>query len=152
MKHEIDRGMIAACLAIAALFWLFFHAMPVKADYVYLGGWTKHFDGVPATNESHNMAIYERGRWIGGYYRNSYGDDTGIIGYKFHREIGENWEASIAVGASYGYRACMERESSKAPKRLCPAFMPEIVYTRYRIQPSFVFLGDGVGVAIRIKL
>lgn len=35
---------------------------------------------------------------------------------------------------------------------ICPAFFPELTYTKYRLQPSFIMMGDGVAVALRFKL
>lgn len=126
--------------------------LQASADYVYLGAWSKHFDYVKATNETHNLVAYERNNWLVGYYNNSYDDDTVMAGYKFKRQLGENWQASVAVGVSYGYRACMEKSDGLEDKRVCPAFFPELTYTKYRLQPSFIMMGDGVAVALRFKL
>lgn len=126
------------------------------ADSLYLGGWSKHFivkgDGSIPLNESHNIVAIERNNWIAGYFKNSYFDDSALVARKYHIMSNNTWALDIAVGASYGYRTCsMEgRYPRDADKRWCPAIVPELTYTKYRVKPSIMVMTGALVLTFKI--
>lgn len=127
-----------------------------NADSLYTGGWSEHINPVMVTNETHYLLAYEREGYIVGGFKNSFGDPTALAAKRFESEkanrfLGEyNLKAGLYVGATYGYYGCDSGGGEKAT--VCAAVVPEISYTKYRIQPTFVLLGNAVAFTIKWDL
>lgn len=130
---------------------------------IYFGGWSKHFavkGGVAKSslNEQHQMFVVEHNNIVAGYFKNSYGDDSGVIARKYHIMSNNTLSFDISVGASYGYKACRPRERYPldADKLFCPAVVPELTYTKYEgkysIQPSVMIISGAVVLALKVQI
>lgn len=126
------------------------------SDGLYLGGWSQHFntkgDGSITLNESHNIVAVEYNNWLVGYFKNSYNDDSGVVARKYRIMSGNNLSFDVAIGTVYGYRTCERRSTypNGSSKKWCPAVVPEISYTKYRVQPSVMVMSSAVVVAIKV--
>lgn len=110
--------------------------VPVHADELYLGAVSDHPFSTKKYdfNERHSLVAYERNGWIGGYFDNSYGEDTFFVGKHFSAQTPfEDWRWGVIVGASYGYRDCIKGKSwPVTSRRVCPAVSPTLKYTGFR--------------------
>ena len=139
MKLLIASALICASLNAGA-----------DSFFVHVGAWSQHFSGSDY-NESHNLLAAEHQGYIAGYFKNSYGEDSGFIAKRFVRDYG-HWQAGVTVGAVHGYRSCLKGWDGENNKRLCPLISPSITYTAYAVQPSLLVMGNAVAVSIRTDL
>ena len=49
-----------------------------------------------------------------------------------------------------GYRSCYGDDGDKAV--VCPVAFPSLHYTKYRVQPGVLVMGEAVTLTVRIKL
>jgi hypothetical protein len=109
------------------------------ADSIYTGAWSKHYGGAyGVTNENHELIGYEHNNIAVATMLNSYGNRTYVAGYKFtSTDVGVNHlDASLLLGASYGYLSCQGYGDIGSKRRVCPALIPELSYTKFKLQPS----------------
>ena len=127
---------------------LVFFARQVMADtYIYTGAFSEHlFSSVP--NETHNLLAVQHNGYIGGYFENSYGDDTAFAGVDYSAKLSHNIEIGVMAGATYGYRGCFPLDG-EGSKRACPMVAPHASYTKYPVQPTVILLGEAVAASIR---
>ncbi len=138
--------LMAFVIAVAVAY-----AQNAKAEtYLYAGAWSDHPFSDEDYNESHRLAAIEYSSVVAGYFRNSYGEDSFITGYRFKRSVG-HWEGSLLVGATWGYRHCFKGYADR-DKRFCPVAVPMVAYTKYRLQPGVMILGNAVAVTARVEL
>lgn len=122
-----------------------------KAEtYLYAGAWSDHPFSDHEYNEEHNLAAIEYKSVVAGYFRNSYGEDSFVTGCRFKRAWGD-LEASLLVGATFGYRHCIKGMADR-DRRVCPVAVPMVAYTKYRVQPGVMILGNAVAVTVRFEL
>lgn len=123
----------------------------VKAETnLYAGAWSTHIGTDEDYNSTHNLLAVEHEQVFAGYFRNSYDEDAFAAGYRFQKSWGD-FEGGLLVGATYGYRDCLKGYAD-ADRRLCPAVAPMVSYTRYRVQPTVILLGNAVAVSVRFEL
>lgn len=122
---------------------------PSHADSVYVGAWSKHLDGGDY-NETHELIAVERRDWIAGTLINSFGDRTYMFGKGWDLATTEDWNFRVYAGASYGYRACDGSEQGEDPK-VCPAIVPELSYTKHRVQPAIMLFGGAVALSVKFE-
>lgn len=99
-------------------------------------------------NESNQLLGIEYKHVFVGYFKNSFNDDAFALGYRFSRQWG-NWEGSIMVGGTYGYRDCTSSWDQYADKKVCPAVSPMITYTKYDIKPTLIVIGEAISLTAR---
>jgi len=129
-----------------------------NADSLYTGAWSEHFMGakveeggavLSVSNSTHNLLAYEHNNIIIGYFKNSYGTDTVVVGYKFNLlEVGD-FKASVYTGVDYGYYSCGGIAAQDASHKVCLAVVPEISYTKYKLQPTILMLGGAVAFSLK---
>lgn len=134
------RAMIIAIV-------LMITAGEAMAGAAYLGAWSEHFAGDGYDyNDNHELVAVESGGWIVGTYKNSYYDRGHLVGYGWDLGRVDDWRLRLYTGATHGYRGyrfCINE--------ICPALVPELSYTRYRIQPTVMLVSDAVAVAVKFK-
>lgn len=149
--------LIVACFLWVLLF--LFYAGKVKADAVYTGAWSWHKDSFYERAEAYNRQVnpnqrlfaIEVGGYVFGRYDNSIGIETDIFARAFKLGSYENFTFRGLVGASYGYYECLDKISKEMKKRYCALVIPEILYTKYKIQPSLTVFMEGAAIAIRTE-
>lgn len=129
-----------------------------SADNLYVGAWSKHINPQNVTNESHDLIAYEHNGYIAGRMINSYGDETYLAGKEFVSEktnefLGKyDLSAGLYLGATYGYLSCTPGQENATGKDVCPAAIPYISYTKYRIQPTVLIMGNAIAFSFKINL
>ncbi len=128
------------------------------ADSLYTGAWSEHITGnhqenevgtLDVTNSEHNLLAYEKDSYIVGYFKNSFNNDTIVVGKRFELfELGD-FKAGVYTGATYGYYSCRGMADLGADKKVCPAIVPEISYTKYKLQPTLLMLGGAVAISLK---
>lgn len=135
-------------LLLATLLLAPTHAL-AEGTYLHAGAWSQHMDG-DELNESHSLVAVEVDSYMAGYFRNSYDEDSVFAAKRWAWNHG-NWQASISVGAVYGYRSCLKGIDDNG-RKLCPLVSPSLTYTKYAVQPSLLVLGNAVALSIRTDL
>jgi hypothetical protein len=117
-----------------------------RAAGIYVGAWSHHINqkewresGWPL-NQKHNLIAYQNNKYLIGYYKNSFGDDTYMLDRDIYSKQIYDIKFTLYAGASYGYTFCAFEEPSFAEKKVCPHLFPEIKYTEYDLQPAFLIM------------
>jgi len=148
----MNKGLllyIALCTAfVLSVAW----CVPSRAEtYLHAGAWSHHVGSDYDYNETHNLAALEHNNVMAGYFKNSIGDDSAMAAYRFESQWADHVEASVLVGASYGYRDCF-RIVLEGSKQVCPLVVPAVTYTAHRVQPSVMVMGNAVAFSVRVEL
>lgn len=122
---------------------------PAHAASVYVGAWSKHMDS-GKYNETHDLVALEHRGWIAGTLVNSYNDRTYIAGYGWDLVQVTDWKIRLHAGASYGYRTCKTGQTGEKA-RVCPLLVPELTYTKYRIQPAILLFGGSAALSLKLE-
>lgn len=144
-------------------FTLLFLSLNAMADdspkYLYTGAWSKHMGGdtymegkrIKEYNETHNLIGIEIDGYLVSSFYNSFYTQGYLVGKKFYRdEIIKDFEFSIYVGATSGYAICMgEKEPGYEYNRWCPAVVPTIAYTRFKVEPVVLIIGNALALSVR---
>lgn len=125
-----------------------------SADALYTGAWSYHIDPAPTVNnETHYLLAYEHEGYILGGFKNSFSDPTAVIGKRFELFEAGDFKGGIYLGATYGYYGCTpERGRPTHPnndRQACLAAVPEISYTKYKVQPTVMLLGNAIAFSIK---
>jgi len=135
---------------IALIFALLAAASAAEATTVYMGAWSKHLDNDHDYNEQHDLLAVEHDRWIAGTLVNSYNDRTYLVGRGWDLAGDENWKFRLYAGASYGYRTC-DGGTGGDKAKVCPALVPELSLTRYRVQPAVMLFGGAAAISVKVE-
>lgn len=139
------KYLIAVILTLTCVF--------ANADTLYTGAWSKHIDDDPlVNNNTHALIAYEHRNIVVGYYDNSYSEDTVFTLYQYNVATYGNIDLNVGVGISYGYSKCAYSKSDNNPREVCLIAVPEIVYTKYKVQPAILLLGNAVAISIKWEL
>ena len=116
------------------------------ADGLYTGAWSYHLHqdkwrevGWPL-NQTHNLIAYQHDKYLVGYYKNSFGDDTYMIDIDVYSKQFHDIKFTLYAGASYGYRFCAFEEADFSERKACPHAFPEFKYTKFKTQPAFLIM------------
>jgi hypothetical protein len=90
--------------------------------------------------------------WEIGHYKNTFFDDTAVAGYFVPLANVGNFELGVHMVATYGYKFCINEMQVHKRDQVCAGVMPEIRYTRWKIQPTLISIGQGVAVSFKIQL
>jgi hypothetical protein len=151
------KAQLAVALLVSVLVGVL-EAASANADSIYTGAWSHHMGDktertetfvVSIDNETHYLLAYERAGYVIGGFKNSFGEPTAIAGKRFQLFESGDIEAGVYIGASYGYYSCTREIDEKQTPNLCPAVVPEISYTKYRLQPTFMLLGDAFTFSLK---
>lgn len=145
---QSNRFLLIALLFLGA----HMYAMNAEANdtYVYTGAWSKHLFSKQDYNETHNFLAVEHKGVMAGYFKNSYSEDSAVVGFRMTEQWGD-FEGGIMFAATHGYRDCVQGYAD-ASKRVCPAIVPSIAYTKYRVQPVALLLGNALAFSVRWEL
>jgi len=100
-------------------------------------------------NGNNKLAAVEHNKIFVGRFSNSYHRTTTVAAYGFKRQWND-WRGAVYVGAVYGYRSCFGDDGHKAV--ICPVVFPTLHYTKYRVQPGILILGEAVALSLRMAL
>lgn len=112
------------------------------------GGWSTHLLTDNDYTSSHDLIGVEAGPVLVATFRNSYGRRSYLAGYGWDKQWGDV-RGSVHLGAVHGYRSCYGDRGDKA--QLCPAIVPALHYTRYRVQPGVVLFGEALAITVRVS-
>ena len=118
---------------------------------IHLGGWSKHLvtGNDNDYTSSHDLFAVEVGPVLVARFRNSYGRESYAAGYGWSRKWG-NWEGLVYMGVVRGYKGFYGNDE-KHTKTL-PMALPSIRYTKYRVQPGLLLLGEALVLEFGIVL
>lgn len=109
-------------------------------------------------NETHNLLAVQYGKYFIGYFKNSYHDDSALVGYNVYHRSYEYFDVDLYVGASYGYRDCFTKfettysEYLEKSKKVCPLAVPMITLTANDlVQPYVALFGAAIATGISWK-
>ena len=120
------------------------------ADSIYIGGFSEHLGThMKVTNNVHHLVAIEHETLFVGVYKNSYDDWTTVVAKRLEFMESPNWKAAVNVGIVHGYHKCFRVKSTY--KITCVAAIPELTYTKYKVQPTLVLLGDAVGLTFKVE-
>lgn len=119
-----------------------------------LGGWSIHTTS-EAPNSFHRVAIVSHNDYFGGYFRNSFNDDSMAVGKSFHK-VDRGVTFSMHAGLVYGYRKstnCYKATPSEGNKIVCPMLAPEMTLTGLPLKPSLALFGlDALVLTLNLSL
>lgn len=149
--RKADAAFIVANAILATI--IIFASKCANAEtYIHTGAWSHHVDTEYDYNETHKLLAVERNGYLFGYFENSYNDDSALVAAKWDKPLTSNLEASVLVGATYGYRGdCRSPDPAKA-KRVCLLAVPAVTYTGTTPQVSGMIMGNAVTLSIRWEL
>ncbi len=128
-----------------------------KADGVYFGGWSKHFDEKKwekngwKVNSNQKFLALEFNGFIGGHYTNSFGDSTYLAAKYLPLYSGHNIAFGGYIGATHGYKFCSGDKSISTKSLTCFTAIPEIRFTKYDLQPSLLIMKNGVALSLKLS-
>lgn len=139
-----------AFLTLVVLLSCFVLASKIKADSIYIGGWSTHIASPDSQyNQSHDLIAYEHNSYLVGRFKNSYSRTSYVAAKGWHEQSGY-LRLSLFVGGVYGYRSCYGDEGTEA--RLCPMLAPSATYTRWRVQPAVFLFGEALVLSARVEI
>jgi len=100
-------------------------------------------------NSNHKLVAVEHNKIFVGRFSNSYHRTTTVAAYGFERQWGD-WRGVVYIGAVRGYRSCFGDGGHEAV--ICPVLVPTLHYTKYRVQPGILLLGEAVAFSLRMTL
>ena len=120
--------------------------------HLHTGAWSHHVGSEYDYNETHNLLAVEHNGYLAGYFKNSQNDDSALVAARWRKAYPYSLEASVLVGATYGYREDCVKPDTVGRKRVCPLAVPAITYTGSQPQPSVMIMGNAVTFSVRWKL
>lgn len=131
-----------------------------KKMYLYTGGWSHHLTDYEVTdseyddfNEKHDLVGIEYDGWLVAYYNNSFHKDSYVLAKNVFQRTYGDFDLSVYAGAVYGYASCVgEKKPPHGESKTCAMIAPAVTYTKYKVQPSILLLGNAVALSIRWEL
>ncbi len=155
--NAILKSFFVLCLiaAFSVLFFLCFSVRQAHADSIYLGAWSDHISHQDdVKNSQHDLIAYEHNSYIVGYFKNSFNNDTALIGKRFNLFDAGDFNFGVYGGVTYGYKDCGAGRPQPygAPAVACFALVPEVSYPAYKVQPSLILIGNAIAITFKVKL
>ena len=100
-------------------------------------------------NSNHKLLAVEHNGFLVGRFSNSYDRTTAIAAYGWSKQWG-NWRGAVYVGLVRGYRSCFGDDGDKVV--VCPVALPSLHYTKYRVQPGVLVMGEAIALTVRVAL
>lgn len=118
-------------------------SLPVQAENIHFGGWSKHLGG-GENNETHKLLALEKDNFIVGRFKNSHSKTSMVVGYNFQSNT-NHFNYGLTLGGVTGYE-------DKMPEVIgvTPAFIPFVSYNKYFIKPQFMLLGNAAVLSFKI--
>lgn len=126
-------------LVLAAL------SLPVQAETIHFGAWSKHLDG-GEHNETHKFLALEKDNFIVGRFKNSYSKTSLVAGYNFQGTT-NHFNYGLTLGGVTGYEDKMPNVMG-----VTPAVVPFVSYNKYFIKPQFMLLGTAAVLSFKVDL
>ncbi len=128
MKAKTLAALIAVFLCLN-----FAHA----ETYLKIGGFSHHLSE-KKYNSFHRVFIVRSKTYFAGYFKNSFYDDSFVIGKRWHLKKDSLFDFGLSAGFVYGYRDCYKRpENPDDKKRVCVMFSPDATLYKQQVKPSF---------------
>ncbi|MES1988095.1 MAG: hypothetical protein V4440_08715 [Pseudomonadota bacterium] len=125
-----------------------------KADSILLGAYTYHLRAIDRDlNQENEMIAIEYHGYIAGRMINSFYDETYFAGKRFVIANYGDFELATTVGIDRGYKSCKpgRRVPSDNDSVICPIVVPQIIYTKYQVQPSIGLFGNALTLHAEVK-
>jgi hypothetical protein len=143
-KHKDAPYWVAAIVVLALALW----GSNARAETnIYAGAWSKHLITDGEYTSSHDLFAVEHKRIFAARFRNSYGRESYALGRTWTWSKGDV-EAKVVLGAVRGYRGFYGDYDDKT--RVLPLVVPMVSYTKYRVQPTVLLMGEALAVSIRV--
>ena len=137
---------LAAIVVLALAVW----GSNARAETnIYAGAWSKHLITDGEYTSSHDLFAVEHKRIFAARFRNSYGRESYALGRTWTWSKGDV-EAKIVFGAVRGYRGFYGDYDDKT--RVLPLVVPMVSYTKYRVQPTVLLMGEALAFSVRFEL
>jgi hypothetical protein len=137
-----------------------------KADSVYVGMWSKHYQelhdcaknsrcsATVKANANHDLLMYEHNSYEIGTFKNSFGDRTYLVAKIITSENAKIGDIQIALHAGIvrGYHGCYEGKVYQTTVSNCFYAVAEAAYTKYDIQPALLLFPGGAAITFKYKI
>lgn len=141
MKPKLTAALVAVFLCLNV------HA----ETSIKFGGFSQHLSEGDY-NSFHRVAIISHSGYFGGYFRNSFDDDSFTVGRTWSSK-GKYATYQLHGGLVYGYRHCRKPRGAEGSKIVCPMIAPEVMAHRLPLKPSLAFFGlDAVVLTFNLGL
>lgn len=139
MANKTKSKLTAALVAV-------FLCLNVSAETTLKFGGFSHHLSEGDYNSFHRVLILNHNGYFGGYFKNSYYDDSFTLGYRWHLKTDSLFNFGLSTALVYGYRessGCYKKQDKreKDPKRLCFMVSPDATLYSHKIRPSFALFG-----------
>ena len=148
---QLIKGVFGALIAILIVVALSSRAQAEEPLVVNLGGVSYHMMSKDTTTWFHRAVVFQKGDYIGGYLRNSYGQDSWVAAYRVWDQHSKNLHTEFSLGAVRGYDSCYgtfsDEEKASGKSKVAACFLPLLtvtIKTDTVIQPQVSLWGDAV--------
>ncbi len=142
-----DTILIILILVVIFLIAWITPALPAEKAMTF-GIWTQHYAGDHVEGTNNHLIAFEYDSWVGAWFKNSYGKETGFLGYAWHTkklEFNKDWwiRGNVYAGILIGYG----EEHPIRVGMLSPGAYPtaSIGYKQYSLEggamPTFWWVG-----------
>lgn len=114
-------------------------AIPLSASAetaLHFLGISHHFNNNDTYNNNNYGLLLEHNSWVVGGFKNSYNDDTYIVGLTGKTQLVGPLQVGLLGGLNYGYYGCgtppdPSNQTSLLPqtRKFCPVFAPYLAWT-----------------------
>ena len=143
--------MYKRIILLAVLLMLSKYLCAEEPVEVIFGGLSYHTYSKDTTTWFHRALFVQKGDYLGGYARNSYGNDSFFAGYRLWNLTNSYITTEVTIGAVRGYDKCygsfsdVERESGKNKVEACPLLLISVTAeTGTDIKPQVSLWGDAL--------
>ena len=145
MKHSVHWWALPAFVLLAALY----SASAKSETAIWAGAWSSHPLSDEEYTSSHDLVAVEHENWMAARFRNSHGRESYDVGY------GRSWQHGDVrlagyIGVVRGYTVCWNDDDSNT--NVCPMAVGAAHYTKYRVQPGVLLMGQAVALSFRVEL
>lgn len=119
---------------------------------VFAGGLGYHIPNKVKYNNWHRLMAIEHDNFVGAFFKNSYRQDTLLIGVNWKIKETRKWNVGLITGAMRGYRQCpVFGFRNNGEKMICPATIPYASYKTDRmVEPMIIVAGNSLSLSVRI--
>jgi len=139
-------GFTLAAMLVLAL-WAF--PLPAVADTarVHFGGWSHHVMADGQFNEDHRMAAGQYGPYVAGRFVNSYNRESWFGAYEWTWHPWPEVETFLWSGVVRGYTDCTFNDAGRGQSQVCPFGVAGVRWTRYKLEPQALVVGNALVAA-----
>lgn len=154
--NKLTNTLLAVLVVILTIALVAYPSKSRAEAYTILGGLSHHFITEDYDNSNHNVVAFSYEKILAGYFKNSYNNDSFILGYEFEIDNEQYFDVILYVAAVRGYDKCYgkftqeERQAGKSKVEVCGMIAPAFVFkVPYEVKPQLTLFGDAATLSAR---